>query len=374
MKILITGDFCPSGRVVDLVNTLDKRAVFNDFIEVMDRNDFSITNLECPVESNTTSRIEKIGPVLSTSKKAIKLLREANFNMVTLANNHIRDLGDEGIKNTISALEEEKLLYVGAGSGVKGASETTIVQLKEKRIGVINIAENEFSTLIKDDEYGAHGLDIIENSKKIKEAKEMADFIIVIYHGGHEGYQLPSPRMKKLFRFFIDNGAHAVICHHAHCFSGYEVYEGSPIFYGLGNFVFDWNNVRKKKWNEGYAVELHLGDVVSYNIIPYIQGDDLPGVRLMTDAERKFFFVKLEELNRIISNDNKLFTSFQEFVSSKKLEYEVHLQPYTWRFLRGLYRRKLFPNLLTKSKKIRYLNMIKCESHHDCLLEYLKNN
>ena len=58
----------------------------------------------------------------------------------------------------------------------------------------------------------------------------------MIVHGGHECYNLPSPRMQKQYLFYADQGADIVVGHHTHCISGYEVYKGVPIYYSLGNF------------------------------------------------------------------------------------------------------------------------------------------
>jgi poly-gamma-glutamate capsule biosynthesis protein CapA/YwtB (metallophosphatase superfamily) len=76
-------------------------------------------------------------------------------------------------------------------------------------------------------------MDIIDNANQIKEAKATHDKVIVIVHGGHEYYNLPSPRMQKQYRFYADQGADFVVGHHTHCISGYEVYNGVPIYYSL---------------------------------------------------------------------------------------------------------------------------------------------
>ena len=61
--------------------------------------------------------------------------------------------------------------------------------------------------------------------------------MFLILHGGIEHYQLPSPRMKKWYRHIIDLGASAIVNHHQHCFSGYELYNGKPIFMDWAIFV-----------------------------------------------------------------------------------------------------------------------------------------
>src|SRR5690554_8220427 len=81
-------------------------------------------------------------------------------------------------------------------------------------------------------------MNIIYNTNQIKEAKATHDKVIVIIHGGHEYYNLPSPRMQKQYRFYAEQGADIIISHHTHCISGKEVYKGVPIYYSLGNFLF----------------------------------------------------------------------------------------------------------------------------------------
>lgn len=373
MKILITGDFCPNNRVKALVRDLKVNEIFNDFLDIIKESDYKITNLECPVKPVNGKAITKTGPSLSCDEKTIDVLSQAGFNVVTLANNHINDYGREGIMSTIANLERKEILYVGVGEGKSQASNTLHIEKSGISVGIINITENEFSTS-DNENWGAHPLDIIDNTRSIIEQKELCDFVIVIYHGGHEGYQYPSPRMKKTFRFFVENGADAIICHHAHCYSGYEIYKNTPIFYGLGNFVFDWPNVKKTQWNEGYAVELELKDkIIGFKTIPYIQGTDQAGVRLMNKTEVETFNKNILLINKNISDDDVLLNLFDDFVIKNELEYEVHLQPYTKRLFRGLFRRGILPNLVGKDKKRRLLNLIRCEAHYDSLQKHLRN-
>src|SRR5699024_5343202 len=139
------------------------------------------------------------------------------------------------------------------------------------RIGFINIAENEFGTS-KNGEAGAYALNPVKNYYQIKKISNTVDKLFVIIHGGHEGYPLPSPRMKETYRFFIDAGAGAVVGHHPHCYSGYETYKGAPIFYSLGNFLFDRGKSALDSWSTGYMVEFCIStDEIKFSTIPYNQ-------------------------------------------------------------------------------------------------------
>ena len=139
----------------------------------------------------------------------------------------------------------------------------------------------------------------------IKQAREKADYVIVIVHGGHEHYQLPSTRMQETYRFFVDSGADAVVNHHQHCYSGYEFYENKPIIYGLGNFCFDNERKMPTTWYEGYAVQLIFSqNKIDIQLHPYVQCQDDLSVKFLTNQEK--FDKQIRALNSIILDDDKL--------------------------------------------------------------------
>ena len=140
----------------------------------------------------------------------------------------------------------------------------------------------------------------------IKEARSKADYVIVIIHGGVELFWLPTRRMIKTYRFFIDAGADAILNHHQHSCSGYEVYNGKPIFYGLGNFCFDVPN-SDYRWASGYMVEIEfkkLG-IIDFAIIPYRQCTEDACVTIIEGKEKQKLLDTIHEYNRIIANENK---------------------------------------------------------------------
>jgi poly-gamma-glutamate synthesis protein (capsule biosynthesis protein) len=192
-------------------------------------------------------------------------------------------------------------------------------------------------------------------------------------HGGNEFYHLPSPRIKSLYRFFIDAGADAVISNHTHCFSGYEVYEGSPIFYGLGNFIYDWPGKIKTEWNRGYVVRLLLSEKVDFEIIPLKQGNDCPGVFHLTEREKEIFDQDIILRNQIISDDKRLNEAFDQFVDRNRSMYDAFIEPYFGRFAGALRKRKLLPNMMSRKKRLLLLNIIRCEAHREVLLRMLKD-
>ena len=369
LKVLIAGDFCPQDRVVEAFENNEFSVVLGEAKEQIAQVDYSLVNFECPLTYNGEKPVIKSGPSLQCSIKGLEAVKWAGFDGVTLANNHFLDYGEEGAKNTLDACNQLQLEHVGGGMNLSEASIVLYKKLKGLTLAVINCCENEFS-IATEHSAGSCPLSPIDQFYKIKEAKEKADFVIVIVHGGIEFFNLPSPRMQQTYRFFIDAGADAVINHHQHCLSGYEVYKEKPIFYGLGNFCFDRKGKRKDNWNEGYLVSLTLEkeEKPEYDIIPYIQCDDNPCI-LFVDKDN--MLEKIQELNRIIQSPDLLVKENSLFIEKNKGIYLLSLEPYTGH-LGGLRERKILPSLLSKKYFLRLYGYLICESHFDRLKEILK--
>lgn len=374
IEVLVTGDFYGGNRIEKLIMEDNYKQIFNDFLPHIQDVDLAITNLESVLIEKGTP-ITKTGPAIKSMPKTIKALKFAGFNLLTLANNHIMDYGAEGLLKTIDLCKKSGISTFGAGMNYNEASNTFYIEIKGIKVAFINVAENEWSTT-DNDKPGAHPLNPVANYYKILEANTKSDFVFVIVHGGHETYHLPSLRMKQTYRFFIDAGASAVIGHHTHCYSGFEIYKNAPIFYSLGNFIFDNQNIKDLSWHFGFAVKFKLiTDKLSFEIIPYEQCKESVGVHLLKEKSETFFLKELEKLNTFVSNDNYLNESFKSFVNQNLSKtYNGFLEPHSIKPLRILQHFGILPSILTKRKRKLYLNLIRCEAHRDVLLELLKND
>ena len=362
MKIIFTGDFSTQNRLANL----DKINIIN--VDGSDYHfvDYAVVNFESPI-STSGRPITKIGPNLKNSVKSIQALKEVGVDMLTLANNHFRDYGECGVDETIKECERQNVAYLGGGNFEKSKKPFLLVR-DDIKIGIINICENEFSSSTCH-HAGSNGFDYIEVYNTVQRLKKESDFIVVIHHGGVEHFQLPTPRMKKLFRHFIDIGVDLVINHHQHCYSGYERYKERLIFYGLGNFLFDapWPNV-PDSWHYGYMVQVEFSRDLEFRIIPYCQCKTEPVVQLLNVGA---FVEKIKELNDIIDDDEKLDREFGNFVLKNKYPLSPML-PYHNHYLRALYHRGYLPDLIPEKNKLEILNWSRCESLHECLVKYLE--
>lgn len=368
VTVNIGGDFCIAPGY------LDKDLLSTDIKEVYQTSDINIVNLECPVNTNgDTNKIIKHGPHLQTTDKIIDYLRQLNVSVVTLANNHILDYGVQGVEDTLAACKKSNIACVGAGSNLKEAGKHIVVQKNNIKIAVVNFCENEWS-VATEKTAGANPLDIIENISQIKKAKQEADIVIVICHGGNEYYNLPSLRTKKLFRFFADNGADAVISHHTHCISGYEVYNKVPILYGLGNMLFTKES-EEPGWFTGLTAQLNIekNKPVQCSFLPTHQSINY---RLSLSIEKEEVLKEVERLSSIIAEDDKLKKEWDTLVEKRAAQYlytfsAVPVLP--GRYVKSSLRKLGFVNkLLPKKYLTGIINYITCEAHREIATEALK--
>jgi poly-gamma-glutamate synthesis protein (capsule biosynthesis protein) len=331
--------------------------------------DYSLLNLECPIVDNNPKPIHKTGPNLKCSSVAVKAIKFAGFNGVTLANNHFRDFGDDGVFSTIDILRQNKIDYVGGGSNLKEASRVLRKRIGKYDVSFVNMCENEWS-IASDYHGGANPIDPMALYYQIQSTKKSSDYTIVILHGGKELYRLPTPRMKKLFRYIIDLGADAVINHHQHCYSGYETYQGKPIFYGLGNFLFDKGTNAPDVWNDGLMVEFDLDNNLNFKIIPYRQCAEEAMIDVL--VETTAFDKNLSSLNKIIQDDELLQEKFNELVNSNIRIVKGLADPYWGRLMRGIIRRIGWPYLQNANGYKLLLANLQCQTHSEIFLSVLR--
>ena len=363
MKIIIAGDFSLQGRVAKNQNIDVWDKLHGGFCKLADYN---IVNFESPVTNNTKA-ILKDGPSLKNSLASFDLLKKMGFDIFTLANNHLNDYGATGVLDTINGCKEYGIKYVGAGSNIEEAVKPLELTKDNQTVAILNACENESSIATKN-EPGAAPLDIIRLYRQIKELKGVVDKVICIFHGGVEHYQLPTPDMKKRYHFLADAGADLIVNHHQHCYSGYEIYNGVPIFYGLGNFYFDNQKKRNSPWNYGYLLKMDIDKELTFEIVPYEQCNKDPKLVFL---EKSAFDEKLAELNAIIADDTKLEQAFNSYIINYKKPLSPFL-PYGNHYLKALYHRGLFPSFLGKMRKVFIQNAVRCESHREVLLRFLE--
>lgn len=371
MKINICGDFTTMGAGLEAVRS--GTALAQEIVDFFKSADLNVVNFESPVVTDKSTAISKSGPNIATTAETVEYLRRCHVDLVTLANNHFYDYGRHGVSETIKTLKTNGVDYVGGGQTTDELSRIYYAEKDGVCVAILNYCESEFSVI---EGIGSNPLNPIQVYKDLQTAKEKSDYRIVICHGGHEGYQLPSPRMKEWYRFFVDSGANIVCNHHQHCFSGSETYHGGTIYYGLGNFFFDDHRPKRNRssqWNYGYIVFLDINSQgIQSQVIPYKQCLGSKVTTLLYRQEAVSFEKEMEALSAIIADDKRLSEEFDKWCSIQRSNVITCFSPYSNRILNALCRRNLLPDFITRNKRLVLYNTIRCEAHRDVAINILK--
>ena len=368
MKLIIVGDFY-YGEGFMRYKPKSPLDVFGTFLDYIQDADLSIFNLESPIIQNG-NKICKTGPALKSNVNAAKFLKETGFGLAALANNHIMDYGELGLKSTLQHLNNNDIEWVGAGNSYREAVKPFVCNKLNDSVAILNFTENEWSTTIGD-RPGASPIDPVRNYYSIRNALSLADNVVVISHGGHEGYNMPSPKMKELFHYYIDAGARVVINHHPHCVSGYEAYGDGIIFYSIGNFLFDKYPEKTGEWSKGAAVEINIQKQdLLWRIHHFEQNTDHALFKMYKDDQSQLRDNYILTLNKTISDDSLLAIAFSKMAMSRSRQYSRYLEPTSNRYILAAQSYGLLPSFIPKAKRNLILNLLRCESHRE-IVEFI---
>lgn len=362
MKITIFGDICPTKDTKDAFFRGDAQAVFGDTLSEIESSDIVIGNLECAVTDNP-SPIKKAGPVLYTNTKSMDTLK--GFDALSIANNHIRDCGDEGVMTAINTCTKLGIKTFGAGCNIQEARKPLVIEKCGKRIGLMSFAEQEFN-IATDNRPGACYLDLYDDFERIRDFRKSVDYLIIIYHGGIEYFPYASPELSRKCRKMVDCGADLVTCQHSHCIGTIEDYKGSTIVYGQGNSVFGYRK-GNVSWNQGLLLQVE-GKKVTYRGFESTAN----GLRWLTEEASGLLNDELCRRAYIMHDKDALMSEWSKFCENLG---KIHL-PLLLGWPRGLIainRRtnnsliKLFYGRLAHNNTH---NLIRCEAHKE-VIEYL---
>jgi poly-gamma-glutamate synthesis protein (capsule biosynthesis protein) len=196
--------------------------------------DLFMVNLESPF--GASCQPTDTGMVFCAVLQSIKSLTDSGVDVVTIANNHISNQGTEGQDLTKKILTENNIYFVGDSSG-----SAKIINIKGVNIGILGF--NDIPPYPKT----INKLTEDNLVNQIKLLRPQVDILVVTPHWGNE-YSMRSLRQLTLAHMAIDSGADAVIGHHPHWVQENEDYKGKPIYYSLGNLIFDqmWSEETKK--------------------------------------------------------------------------------------------------------------------------------
>ncbi len=370
VSLMIGGDIVPTQKNKILFTDGEiEKLIGSSLRRILAKCDFRIFNLEVPI-TNTVRPIFKWGPNLWTSVNSIKGIKALEPSLLTLANNHIMDQGNQGFISTIDILKENEIPYVGAGSDIKEALKGYILEKNEIRIGVYACAENEFS-IASDNCMGANPFDPLESPEHITELKKYCDYVIVLYHGGREHYRYPSPYLQKVCRKLAEKGADFVICQHSHCIGCFEEFGNSTIIYGQGNFIFDGSD--SEYWKTSILLNISFEkNKAEIHYIPILKTDHC--IRIAEEQQSNeilnAFFCRSAE----ITESGFIIQEYKKLAETSIFYYLMafHNKSIFYRAVNKLSGDILRKRLYSKKSLLRIRNFIECEAHRELLLDGLK--
>lgn len=174
-------------------------------------------------------------------------MARAGFDLMSVATNHIKDCGlmrswcDETFFDTLGHLQRVGIQTVGAGANLSEALEPVVVTLNGIRFAFVSLGDSKLSETVfaTEDHPGIARLTEENMTIALAKARQMADVVIALPHWGPEDELLPNWIQRGQARYIVDAGADLVVGNHTHVVQAYQVIDEIPIFYGLGNFVFD---------------------------------------------------------------------------------------------------------------------------------------
>jgi poly-gamma-glutamate synthesis protein (capsule biosynthesis protein) len=224
---------------------------------------FSVCNLECVLSDRPDEELDPKpkGIYLKAPTAFATVVRDANFNAVSLANNHACDYGTPGVEDTLAALDSVGIPHFGAGPR---SHEPLVVDAAGVRVALFAFLDPRMA-----ERPGVCALDA-EAPDRVAAAKGDADVIIVCNHWGHE-YQGVNPTQRRYARTLVRAGADLIVGHHPHVTQPPELVDGKLVVYSLGNFAFD-SHKGGERTRRGFALEVEVskGGLTKATLLPHV--------------------------------------------------------------------------------------------------------
>lgn len=222
--------------------------------------DLTVVNLESPFVLANDYNVPTGSFMFKADPRALSGLTLAGIDLVSLANNHTLNQGENGLRETFEMLIKNGINYIGAGNSEEEARRGEVVEIQGEKFSFLSYAYPDDSSVATNNRAGIATMNIENMTEDVKREIEKGNKVIAIMHAGIEYVTKPNWQQTDFARAAIDAGAEAVIGHHPHWPQTFEFYKGKPIIYSLGNLVFDqmWSLetqeglLAKMTWRDGW--------------------------------------------------------------------------------------------------------------------------
>jgi poly-gamma-glutamate synthesis protein (capsule biosynthesis protein) len=317
--------------------------LFKEIKNIFKDGDIVFGNLEAPI-SNYTDKKGFEANFFRANPNIIEGLKNANFNVLSVANNHIMEHGEKAFLSTVNTLRENNITPVG----VKNRKD--IFDFRGLKIAFLGYSFIE--DFIDNSQYNK-----ISSEEKvlsdIKNLRKQVDLILISLHWGYEYVPFPSPEQIEIGRKLIDYGVDLILGHHAHVIQGLEMYRGKLIVYGLGNFIFDQMTYIKTTQKSIIAkIVVDADKSINVDIIPIIwdYNENCPAIANKNDRDEilnRISLVRDKIENKSLSNYHSEIGDYPASANKYKKIAKMEMKK---QFIKNLY--KYPPNLSIRTLKI----------------------
>ena len=307
VEITIAGDLCltEDGFVIDKYDTVNdlKQCISPEILRITNESDLFYINHEYTISDRGTPLAGKYYTFRAKPER-MNLLKEMGTDIVSLANNHVYDYGEEALLDTADLLDEAGIPYVGGGRNIAEAKQPVYFVINGMKIGFVGASNGEkirYTPQATEESAGIlRAYDTTEYNQVISEASKECDYLIAYIHWGTEDSNYLNSEQQKWGREFLASGADIVIGGHPHVLQGIEYVDGKPIIYSLGDFWFN----HETKYTGVLKLNIQYEGLKEMSFVPCLQ-TNFTTQYLERSEEQEELYDFLEELSPNIQIDSQ---------------------------------------------------------------------
>ncbi|MEO0225618.1 MAG: CapA family protein [candidate division WOR-3 bacterium] len=269
--------------------------------------DLAFCNLECPI-SVRGKKVEK-PYCFRADTVSFYGLKNAGFNIFSLANNHTLDWGEEALLDTRDIIEQNGLYAVGAGKDQTRAIKPVVINRNGLKIAFLASIGIPFPKITRKNRPGPAQAELEDIMVEVNRIRDSVDFVVLSLHWGNEYQSEPTREQIKWAHKLIDQGVDMIIGHHPHCLQSIEVYKGRIILYSLGNFIFDQRKLYQRQ-SGIFSCIFRKGQIDSARFIPVILKNFQPNIAQGEEfklIEKKIVRISKKYRLQVIAGGETLF-------------------------------------------------------------------
>ena len=281
--------------------------------------DVTFGNLENPITPGRDIKVPEM--ILRADPYMASALKDAGFDILSLANNHLPDFGARGVLDTMQHLEDADIKHIGAGK-CEEAYTPKYIEINGLKLAFLAFTDPDIAPACysANDSAGTAALDAEKMNIAIAKAAKNADFTVVYLHVGTEYAPKPDKNQIYYSRLAIDAGADLVLGSHPHVVQSIEIYKGRYILHSLGNFIFD--QLWSRETREGVIASIYINKkgIERIEFLPVYINDDTQPIALTgragLEVVKKLGLHLYPESIPVWDIDKKAFIATEQYVLS----------------------------------------------------------